>query len=107
MSAAVLLLRVEIALCVAVLMIGAIVALGSANLVKRLVGVLIANIAAILAAALLVGGSLLIVGAAMMAGTLVLGCALMVRLQERYGALEALDQDAADAEAEPRESNAP
>jgi hypothetical protein len=100
-------LRVEIALCAAFLMLGAIMALTSANLVKRIAGLLIANIAAVLAAAVLTGGALLIVGVAVMAAALVIGSALIVRLQERYGGVEAAEQDAADSDSEPRESDAP
>lgn len=104
MSAAVLILRVDIALCVAMLMLGAVVALTSANVVKRVIGALIVNLAAVLAAGALTDGALLIVGVAVLAATLMIGCALLVRLQERYGGVEAFDQDVADADAEPRET---
>lgn len=107
MSAEVILLRVDVALSIALLVLGAIVALASANVVKRVSGVLIAHIGAILGAAALVDGPLLIVGVGMMGASLVIGCALIVRLQERYGGVEALDHDIADADSEPREAEMP
>jgi hypothetical protein len=107
MSAAAFLLRAELGLCLAVLMLAAVMALTSANLVKRVAGVLIANIAAVLGASVLSGGSLLIVGLTAMAATFAVGCALIVRLQERYGGVEAAEQDDADADAEPRETTTP
>ena len=104
---AALLLRAELTICVAVLLLGAVAALSSANLVKRVAGVLIAYIAALLAVAVLGGGeTLLFAGIAAIAATLAIGCALIVRAQERYGAVEARDLDVADADAEPVEPNA-
>jgi hypothetical protein len=104
MGAEAFVLRAELGLCFAVLMLGAVVALASANLVKRVAGVLIAGIGAVLAASVLTGGTLLIIGVAAMGATLMMGCALIVRLQERYGGVEGAEQDAADADAEPRET---
>lgn len=99
-------LRAEIALCIAMLMLGAVMAMSSANAVKRVGGVVIAQIAALLAAGVLVGGDIVLVGAAMLAGTLTIGCALIVRLQERYGGVDMGELDAADTESEPREPGA-
>jgi hypothetical protein len=104
MGADALVLRAELGLCLAVLMLGAVVALTSANLVKRVAGVLIAHVGAVLAASVLAGGTLLIVGVAAMGATLMIGVALIVRLQERYSGVEAAEQDVADADAEPRET---
>ncbi len=69
-------------------------------------GVLVAQIASVLAAAVLVGGDLLIVGVAVMAATLVIAVGLIVRAQERYHSVEMRDLDAADADSEPFEPNA-
>ncbi|MDX2274677.1 MAG: hypothetical protein NW206_04430 [Hyphomonadaceae bacterium] len=99
-------LRAEIALSIAMLMLGAVMALTSGNAVKRVAGVLVAQIGAVLAAGVLLGGDILIVGVALMVATFAIAAALIVRAQERYHSVEMRDLDKADIESEPPEPSA-
>ncbi|MBY0562857.1 MAG: hypothetical protein K2P58_01625 [Hyphomonadaceae bacterium] len=86
------------------LVAGVVGAWMSANLIKRLVGVAVAHIGAILAAAA-VGApqALLIAGAAIGLATVAVGAAIAVRLQEAHGTVEAGDIDAVDRDADAKE----
>lgn len=104
MAAEVLALRLEVALSVALLAVGAVMALSSANVVKRVAGLLIAHLAALMAlASLKLGGVVLMAALGVALAVLLLGVALLVRLQEAYGAVETLDLDTADSQSEPLE----
>jgi hypothetical protein len=90
---------------VALLMIGAVTALVSANATKRLVGLGIAMLGALAAlAALRAPEGAIIAGAAVLLAQVILGVAIIIRLHESYGGIETPDIDAADAEAEPRDA---
>lgn len=90
-----------IAIAAAMLILGASVALSATNATKRMTGAQIALLGAILAAgALGAPQDVLLVGATMSVVLLALGSALVVRLQESYGALEAPELDAADEQSD-------
>jgi|CXWL01.1.fsa_nt_gi thiol:disulfide interchange protein len=96
--------RIEIGLALGLLMLGAVTAFVSGNVVKRLVGLLLANLGALLGLAALNAASALLLSAiAAAAATLIVGAALVVRLQEAYGGVEAPEFDAADEQSEPAE----
>lgn len=107
MAAEVFAIRLELALSVALLALGAVMALSSANVAKRVAGLLLAHLAVLMAlAALKLGGSVLMAGLGAALAALLLGVALLVRLQEAYGAVETLDMDVADSQSEPLEPTA-
>lgn len=88
----------------ALVMIGAVAALLSGNAIKRLGGVLVAGFGAIASlAAMGAGNQAVVAGVALLIAYAVLGAAIVVRLQEGYGSIEAPDIDAADGEEEARE----
>lgn len=92
--------------CAAIMLLatGVVSAWTSGNAAKRVVGVAIAMLGALVAAAALAAPvSVLIVGAGVLFAQIALGVALVVRLQEAYGVVEIPEIDAADAESEPRE----
>lgn len=83
---------------------GAVAVLGSANALKRVAGMVVAQIGALIAlAALGAPQALLSVGALVAFAQTALGVALVVRLQEGYGEVEMHGIDAADAASEPTE----
>lgn len=86
----------------ALLLLGAIAAWTSTNVVKRVAAIALAHIGAVCALSVL-GAPDKALSAAVTAAfaQLTLGVALVVLLQERYGAVEVLDIDAADAQSEP------
>jgi hypothetical protein len=91
----------------ALLMIGAVAAWTAPNAMKRVAGVIIALIAAIVAmAAFQAPPSWLVAGVAIALAYCVVGTTVVVRLQEAYGAAEAGAIDAADDEGEPTEPGA-
>lgn len=95
---------VLVAAAVSLLMIGAAATLMSGNVIKRLAGLLVCGAGAIASlAALGAGDGALIVGVALLFVYAVLGVALVVRLQEGYGAIEAPEIDAADADNDTQE----
>jgi energy-converting hydrogenase Eha subunit C len=83
-------------------MLGAIATWTSANVIKRVAAIALAHIGAVSALSVLdAPDAALIAGVAAAFAQLTLGVALVVLLQERYGAIEAPDIDAADAQSEP------
>lgn len=91
----------------ALLMIGVVAAWTAPNAMKRVGGVIIAIIAAIVAmAAMQAPSSWLVAAAAIGLAYCVVGTTIVVRLQEAYGAAETPGIDAADDEAEPAEPGA-
>lgn len=102
-----LLERAHLALAVALLLVGVVTAWTSTNVAKRVGGVVVALTAALIALAVLgAPPALLIAGVGLGFAQLVVGAALLVRLQEGYGGLEAPEFDAADADGEPAEPSA-
>lgn len=95
-------LSVEVALYVAataLAVLGALVTLKSRNAIKKLVGMLIAGFGAM--ASLAVMGApapALAACAAVLLAQTAIGAAIVIRLQESYGATETPDIDVADAE---------
>ncbi len=104
MAADVLLLRAELAVALVLLLSGAVAAWASGNVVKRIVGLLLAHVGAVLAlAALGLPDVVLMLGVGVALAHLLIGAALLVRLQEAYGGVEAREFDAADEQTEPTE----
>lgn len=99
--------RLQFAASVALLMIGAVTAWASTNALKRVAGLMLALIGAILAMAVLgAPGFALLAGVAAAAASLLVGVALLVRLQESYGGVETPEFDLADDQSEPIEPGA-
>lgn len=84
---------------------GAGAALIARNVMKRVAGLTLAGFGAIAALALWAPQTV-VAGAAIVFAQLAVGAALIVRLQESYGAVETPDIDAADADAEAQERRA-
>lgn len=104
MAPDVLIERILLAGAVALLVVGAVAAWTSANVAKRVAAIALAHIGAVVALAVLgAPGPALIAGVGAAFAQLTLGVALIVRLQESYGAIEAPEIDAADASSEPTE----
>lgn len=102
-----ILARVLLAAATTLLLIGVIAAWTSTNLVKRAVGLLFAFLGAMLgAAALGAPAALLMLGAGVALAYFLVAAALIVRVQEAYGAVEAADLDSADGADEPAEPKA-
>ncbi len=94
--------RILLAGAVALLLLGAVAAWSSTNVVKRVAAIALAHIGAVSALSVLgAPDAALIAAVAAAFAQLTLGVALVVLLQERYGAIEAPDIDAADAQSEP------
>lgn len=107
MDLALLATRIGLAIAVGLLLLGAVAVLRAGNAVKRLGGVLIAYLGALFAAAALhAPAAALMVGVGAMAATLMVGAALIVRLQETYSSVERDELDMADAMSEPVEPGA-
>ncbi|MEQ1817330.1 MAG: hypothetical protein ABL871_01875 [Terricaulis sp.] len=88
----------------ALVMIGAVAALLSANAIKRVGGLLVSGFGAVAALAAMGAGSApVIVGVAVLFAYAVVGTAVVVRLQESYGSIEAPEIDAADGESDAQE----
>lgn len=99
--------RLLLAASVALLLIGAAASWSAGNAVKRLAGFLVAELGALLAlAAIGAPEGALIAGAAAALAQLCIGVALVVRLQEAYGGVDAAEIDAADDQSEPPETGA-
>lgn len=89
---------------VALVVIGAMAALLMANAIKRVAGLLVAGFGASVAlAALGAPDSALVVSIAVLLGQTVIGVAIVVRLQESYGSVEAPEIDAADRDGDARD----
>ncbi len=98
MAADLFALRALVALAVALVMCGVFAAWVSANVVKRVAALAVAMLGALTgAAALGAPSALLVAGAAAGFAHLAVGVAVAVRLQERYGAAETPEINAADA----------
>lgn len=96
--------RLHLAAAAALLMVGAVAALTSTNVAKRIAALLIAQIGALLGlAGLGAPNAALMAGIALALAQLVFGVALLVRLQESYGGVELQEFDAADEQSEPSE----
>jgi multisubunit Na+/H+ antiporter MnhG subunit len=92
---------------IALLALGAVMALVSANAVKRVAGVALALLGALLGAAAINAPPALALGAIGAAfAHLIIGAAIVVRLQEAYGGVETRAFDEADEAAEPPEPSA-
>ncbi|MGQ0533149.1 MAG: hypothetical protein ACT4OF_10745 [Caulobacteraceae bacterium] len=98
----VLLERLLTGCAIALVIAGAAAALLSPSAIKRLAALTIAGLGA-LAALALWAPQAVTAGVAIMFAQLAVGVALVVRLQESYGAIEAPELDAADAESEPQD----
>jgi len=96
-------LLVALVLAVSLVGGGAVTAFASSNALKKLAAVLTALVGAGVALAVLGAPSATIAAALAIAfGYSVVGVAVVVRLQEAYGAIEASELDAADEQDEPR-----
>lgn len=88
---------------IALVVIGAGAALLLDNAIKRLAGLMIAGFGAVLVLAVLgAPDGAMVAGVAILFAQLIVGVAIVVRLQESYGAIEAGDVDAADRESDAR-----
>ena len=95
---------VGLALAIALVAGGAVAAFASSNALKKIAAVLTALVGAALAAAMMgAPGAVLTAVAAVAFAYCALGVAVVVRLQEAYGSIEANELDAADEQDEPRE----
>lgn len=97
MTPDVFILRLIVAGALALVMCGAVTAWVSPNALKRVVGVVVALCGGMVAlAALGAPSSFIIAAAAIVFVTAALGVALVVRVQEAYGAIEGPELDQAD-----------
>ena len=88
---------------IALVVIGAGAALVLGNAIKRLAGLMIAGFGAVLALGVLgAPNGALVAGVAILFAQAVVGVAIVVRLQESYGAIEADEIDGADREHDAR-----
>lgn len=95
-------LRFALAAAMALLVVGAVMAMGAGNVAKRIAGAFVALLAAALGLAVLgAPATALSIAIACMFATLAIGIVLGVRLQETYGGVEAFELNAADAANEP------
>lgn len=100
-------LTIALAIAAALLMAGAVSAWTAASLGKRLAGLLVAHVAAIVCLALLgVATPAVLAGVAIALAYCALGAGLLARLQEAYASTEATDADRAEDEAEREEPRA-
>lgn len=101
MAGALWIIALVLAAALALVMIGAVTAWAGANAAKRLAGLVMALIGAVLAlGALGAPPALLVAGVVLAFAHLALGQALLVRLQESYRGVETTEIDAADRNAE-------
>lgn len=93
--------RAAVIIAVVLLSGGVAAAWLSANLTRRVAGVAVACLGAVLGlAALQAGESLMLAGAVIALAQVALGAALLVRAQEAYGSVENVDLEEADARAD-------
>lgn len=94
----------SLAVAAALMMGGSVTAWAATNTAKRVVGVLIVLAAALVAmAAIGAPTSAFVIAVVLAFGYCALGAAILVRLQEAYGTIEAREIDAADDRDEPPE----
>jgi hypothetical protein len=92
------------AAAIALVVIGAMAALLMANAIKRIAGLMLAGFGATVAlAALGAPDSALVVSVAVVFVQTVVGVAIVVRLQESYGVIEAPEVDSADRAGDTRD----
>ena len=104
MAPALLVFRLGLAAAIVLFACGGALAWTSVSFSKRLAGVIIGFLGAIVAlASLAAPQGAMIAGVATLLGYAVVGVAVLVRLQEAYGATEIAEIDCADADAEPNE----
>ncbi len=104
MNAAALLPAIGWSLAIVLVAAGIVAAFAAANIAKRLAGLVVALIGAIVALAAVGAPDALIVGAVVVGFAQTgLGAAILVRVQEEYGDTESGDIDAADFGSEPAE----
>lgn len=98
------LVRLLLAVATTLLLVGVVAAWTSTNVVKRAIGLLVAMLGA-LAGAVALGApaAWLMLGTGVALAYFIVASALIVRLQEAYGAVEAAELDAADGADEPAE----
>lgn len=100
-----LLMRALLGAAMLLSLAGGSAALISPNVLKRLVGIAVAQIGAMIALAALGAPSQALTAAGAIAfAQIAAGMAILVRLQESYGETEAIEIDAADAADEPSEA---
>jgi len=105
MAPAFLLLRLGLAASIVLFTSGAALAWTSGSFGKRVAGVVIGFVGAIVGlSTLAVPQAALVAGVAALLVYAVAGVAVLIRLQEEYGATDVADIDQADANAEPRET---
>jgi hypothetical protein len=93
--------RLYLGAALALLICGAVAAFISSNFAKRLIGQALAMAGAITAAAALAAPeALMISAAAVMLAYIAVGAAVLVRVQEAYGSIEADEADRADADSD-------
>lgn len=101
-SSAALADTIALAIAGAMLMAGAVTAWRATSVARRIGGVLVAHVAAIVALGILgAPAEALVAGVAVAFGYCALGVAVLVRLQEAYAGAEAADIDKADEQDEP------
>lgn len=104
MTAQAVALTLVTGVALAMLFAGAATAFVSANIVKRIAGVMIALVGAMLClAALGAGAQTLVAAVAIALAYCAIGAALLVRVQEAYGEVETPEANKADFADEPRE----
>lgn len=97
MAAELLLTRALFAAAVVLLLAGAVAGWTSHNALKRVAGIALAMLGALVSlAALGAPNALLVAAACALFAQLAIGAAVIVRLQEEYGAIEAPETDQAD-----------
>ena len=94
-------LRLAIAAAIVLVLTGGVMALASGNAVKRVAGAVLTYFGAVLAlAAMAAPSGAMIAGLGLALVTLIIGAAIVVRLQETYGGVELIEIDQADARSE-------
>jgi hypothetical protein len=100
-------LHLALAAGIVLLMCGVALGWASVSVAKRVVGVIVALLGAIVGlAALGAPQAMMIAGAAALFAYVTMGVGLLARLQEAYGATDVADIDRGDADAEPAEPSA-
>lgn len=104
MTDGLLLERLSLAAALALSFAGVVGVFAAPNLIKRLFCIVIAQLGALLAGAVLgAPGAALAAGVALLFAQVGVAAALIVRIQEAYGVVETPEIDAVDADDEARE----